>query len=445
MPRPLLCALLALSAGMTVPLQAQSALTPTERRIADYVAAHADEATGLLERIVNVNSGTGNLRGVREVGAILAPEFQGIGFNTRWVEMPDSMGRAGHLFAERTPGRAGRGKGKRLLLIGHLDTVFENDSTAGATGRFVREGTTARGPGVSDMKGGDVVIVYALKALASVGALDGTTITAAFTGDEENPGQPLSISRRDLVAAARRSDVALEFEGGARDSTREYATVARRSATGWTLRTGGVSAHSAGLFNDRVGSGAIFEAARILDEWHRELRGERYLTFNPGTILGGTTVSYNDVQARGTAAGKTNVVAQSAIVSGDLRTISDAQLASARQRMRAIVDRHLPQTTAEVIFEEGYPAMSPTAANRALLDLLNTANRALGYPEQEALDPGLRGAADVSFAAPYVGAALAGLGVHGAGSHTPEESVDLATMPRQIARAAILIYRLTHP
>jgi len=427
---------------MTVPLQAQSALTPTERRIADYVSAHADEATGLLERLVNVNSGTGNLRGVREVGTILAPELQGIGFNTRWVEMPDSMRRAGHLFAERTPGRAGRGRGKRLLLIGHLDTVFENDS---ATGRFVREGTTARGPGTNDMKGGDVVIVYALKALASVGALDGTTITVAFTGDEENPGQPLSLSRRDLVAAARRSDVALEFEGAARDSTREYATVARRSATGWTLRTGGVSAHSAGLFNDRVGSGAIFEAARILDEWHRELRGERYLTFNPGTIVGGTTVSYDDVQARGTAAGKTNVVARSTIVSGDLRTISDAQLASARQRMRAIVDRHLPQTTAEVVFEEGYPAMSPTPANRALLDLLNDANRALGYPEQDALDPGLRGAADVSFAAPYVGAALAGLGVHGSGSHTPEEMVDLATMPKQIARAAILIYRLTHP
>jgi glutamate carboxypeptidase len=442
MPRSILCAL-ALSAGMTGSLQAQSALTPTERRIADHVAAHADEAVGLLERIVNVNSGTGNLRGVRAVGGILAPELQGIGFNTRWVEMPDSMRRAGHLFAERNPGRAGRGKGKRLLLIGHLDTVFEDDSSAGP--HFVREGTTARGPGASDMKGGDVVIIYALKALASVGALDGTTITVAFTGDEENPGQPLSVSRRDLVAAARRSDVALEFETGARDSTREYATVARRSATGWTLRTGGVSAHSAGLFNDRVGSGAIYEAARILDEWHRELRGERYLTFNPGTILGGTTVTYNDVQARGTAAGKTNVVAQSAIVTGDLRTISDAQLASARQRMRAIVERHLPQTTAEVTFEEGYPAMSPSPANLALLDVLNAANRALGYPEQDALDPGLRGAADVSFAAPYVGAALAGLGVHGSGSHTPQESVDLETMPRQIARAAILIYRLTHP
>ena len=156
-------------------------------------------------------------------------------------------------------------------------------------------------------------------------------------------------------------------------------------------------------------------------------------------------MSYDDVQARGTAAGKTNVVARSAIVTGDLRTISDAQLTSVRQRMRAIVERHLPQTTAEVTFEEGYPAMSPTPANRALLDLLNAANRALGYPEQEALDPGLRGAADVSFAAPYVGASLAGLGVHGSGSHTPDEVVDLETMPRQIARAAILIYRLTHP
>ena len=441
MSRTLLGALL-LSAGMTLPLQAQTVLTPTERRIADYVTTHSGEAVALLERAVNVNSGTGNLRGVREVGALFAPELQALGFTTRWVEMPDSMRRAGHLFAERGPGRSGRGRGKRILLIGHLDTVFEEDSPAR---RFVRDGMVARGPGVNDMKGGDVVIIYALKALASAGALDGTTITVAFTGDEENPGQPLAVSRRDLVAAARRSDVALEFETAVRDSAREYATVARRSASGWTLRTGGVSSHSAGLFNDRVGSGAIFEAARILDEFHRELRGERYLTFNPGTILGGTTVSYDDVQARGTVSGKSNVVAQSAIVTGDLRTISEAQLATARARMRAIVERHLPQTTAELTFADGYPAMPPSAANRALLDVLNAANRALDLPAQDALDPGLRGAADVSFAAPYVGAALAGLGVHGSGSHTPEESVDLESMPRQIARAAILIYRLTHP
>ena len=439
MSRTLLGAFL-LTAGMTIPLRAQSALTPDERRIADHVAAHAEEAVAFLERVVNVNSGTGNLRGVREVGRLFAPELAALGFATRWIEMPDSMRRAGHLFAERVPRQGGRGRGRRLLLIGHLDTVYEEDSPFQ---RFARDGARASGPGVNDMKGGDVVILYALKALASVGALEGTTITVALTGDEENAGAPLAVARRDLVAAARRSDVALEFETAVRDSSGEYATVARRGASGWTLRTEGVASHSSGLFNERVGSGAIFEAARILDELHRELRGERYLTFNPGSIVGGTAVTWDELQGRGTASGKTNVVAGHAVVAGDLRTISDSQLTAVRARMREIAARHLPRTTATLTFEDGYPAMPPTRPNLALLDQLNAANRALGFPEQGALDPGLRGASDVSFAAPYVGAALAGLGVHGAGAHTPEETVDLESMPRQIARAAILIYRLT--
>lgn len=430
------------------PAHAQSAPSAEERRIAAQVTAHADDAVAFLRRVVDVNSGTGNLRGVREVGRLFAAELDSLGFTTRWIAMPDSMRRAGHLFAERAPARGTKGRGKRLLLIGHLDTVFEEDSPFQ---RFVRDGERARGPGVSDMKGGDVVILYALKALAAAGALDGTTITVAFTGDEEDPGQPLAVARRDLVEAAKRSDVALEFETAVRDapadgagaSPREYATVARRSASGWTLRTTGVASHSSALFTDRVGSGAIFEAARILDEMHRELRGERYLTFNPGAIVGGTAVSWDEAHARGAASGKSNVVAERALVTGDLRTISDEQLARARERMRAIAARHLPGTSAELTFEDGYPAMPPTAANRALLDTLNAVNRALGFPAQEALDPGRRGAADVSFVAPYVSAALAGLGVHGSGAHTVEETADLATMPTQIARAAVLIYRLT--
>lgn len=429
---PILLAALAAAAPATADAQRLSA---QERRIVQHVDAHADEAVAFLERIVNINSGTLNVEGVREVGRAFEAPLDSLGFDVRWITLPDSLRRAGHLFAYRQGTR-----GRKVLLIGHLDTVFERDDPFQ---RFVRDGRYASGPGVNDMKGGDVVILYALKALHAAGALEGTTITVAMTGDEEAPGRPLEIARRDLIQAGRDSDVALEFETGARDSATEYATVARRSSSGWTLTVRGRSAHSSGVFSQGTGSGAIYEAARILTAFHEELRGEQYLTFNPGVILGGTDVRYDAEQSRGTTFGKTNVVAQTAIVTGDIRTITDEQLQRTRERMRAIVARHLPQTQAEIEFSDGYPSMPPTEGNHALLTLLNTVNRDLGTPAMEALDPGRRGAADVSFVAPYVEGALAGLGANGSGAHGPNERIDLETLPLQVKRAALLIYRLT--
>jgi glutamate carboxypeptidase len=431
--RPALAAAVLAAATASASAGAQQ-LSPQEQRIVRYVDAHSDEAIAFLERVVNVNSGTLNPEGVRQVGRMFQAPLDSLGFDARWIDLPDSLRRAGHLFAYR------RGtQGRRVLLIGHLDTVFERDDPFQ---RFVREGGMARGPGVNDMKGGDVVILYALKALHDAGALEGTTITVAFTGDEEAPGRPLEIARRDLIEAGRGSDVALEFETGARDSAAEYATVARRSSSGWTLTVRGRTAHSSGVFSEGTGSGAIYEAARILSAFHEELRGEPYLTFNPGVIVGGTDVRWDPGESRGTAFGKTNVVAQSAIVTGDIRTLTDEQLQRTRERMRAIVARHLPRTEAEIAFTDGYPSMPPTPGNQALLDLLNGVNADLGVARMEALDPGRRGAADVSFVAPFVDA-LAGLGANGGGAHSANETIDLESFPLQVKRAALLIYRLT--
>src|SRR5580693_8722328 len=154
-------------------------------------------AVALLERIVNINSGTFNTVGVLEVGKTLEKEFQTLGFATRWVAM-DSVKRAPSLVAEHKGSR-----GKRVLLIGHMDTVFEPSSPFQ---KFVRDGDIATGPGTSDMKGGIVVILSALKALRSAGALDGARITVFITGDEESPGQPTEISRKEFIEAGKNSD-----------------------------------------------------------------------------------------------------------------------------------------------------------------------------------------------------------------------------------------------
>jgi glutamate carboxypeptidase len=407
-------------------------LSVSEQKVTTYVKGHTEEALQLLEKVVNINSGTMNLEGVRQVGAIFNTELESLGFTTRWIQMPDSMQRAGHLFAERK----GK-KGKRVLLIGHLDTVFEKDSPFQ---KFQRQDSMLKGPGVNDMKGGDVVILYALKALHSAGLLNDTQVIVALTGDEENTGKPLSISRKDLIEAAKRSDAALAFETATGFGE---ATVARRGSSNWRLEVTGTQAHSAGIFSERVGDGAIYEAARILNAFHNQLKGEKYLTFNPGVILGGTEVAYTEANAGGTATGKSNIVAKTAIVTGDLRFISEEQKEKARQKMRQIVAGCLPGTTAKITFQDSYPAMPPTPSNQALLQILNQVSLDMGQGPVKPYDPGARGAGDISFVAPYV-SGLDGLGTMGTGAHSPGETMNPKTFQALIQRSALLIYRLTN-
>ncbi len=408
---------------------AGAALSEVEREISRYAKESKEAAISLLAEVVNINSGTMNHEGVREVGRVFQREFQALGMETRWHDMSD-VDRAGHLFAEN------RGTARCQLLIGHLDTVFEVDSEFQV---FQRNGDMATGPGVNDMKGGDVVIVFALKALHSVGVLDDGKFIVALIGDEEKSGNPKSVSRKHLIEAARRCDVALGFEIA---PSLNAAVIARRGSSGWRVDVSGLQAHSSTIFSDRVGSGAVFEAARILTAFHEDVRGEQYLTFNPGIILGGTRVEYDPVLSRGSAFGKTNVVAQEVVIQGGLRTMSAAQEASARAAMREIVEKdNLPRTSATITFTDGYPSMPPTAGNRRLLATLNEVSVDLGHGEVVAYDPGRRGAADVSFVAEYLDA-IDGIGAEGKGAHSTEENIDLATLPLLIERAAILMYRL---
>ena len=439
--RTLRLAALASVLSTAAPAQERPALSPEARRIAAYVDAHGAEAVALLERTININSGTLNPAGVRAVYDVLAPELQRLGFEVRYAALPAAMGRGGHLVATHRP-RNGQARGKKLLLIGHLDTVFEKDSPFQ---RFERlNDSIARGPGVADMKGGNIVIVQALKALASVGALEDSHITVVMTGDEEAPGRPLEVARAALLEAGREADVALGFEGGARDRDgAARAVVARRSSSGWKLDVQARPAHSSGIFSGSVGAGAINEASRILDRFYGEIRGEEGLTFNTGLILGGTEVRYDSAEARGTAFGKTNVVPEAVVATGDIRTLTDEQLQRTRERMRHIVQRGLPQARAEISFKDGYPSMPATAENYELLRRYSNVSEGLGLGPVLPFDPAQRGAADISFVASLVEAGIDGLGVYGSGSHTVNETVELASLPRQTKRAAVLMYQLT--
>ncbi len=404
-------------------VQAQK-LSPDEQKIASYIDAHQADQIALLAKVVNLQSPTENIAGVKQVGMVFKSQLESLGMTARWINMPAEMKRAGHLLAQ-TRGT----KGKRVLLLGHIDTVLSGE-------KFKRDGNRALGTGTVDMKAGDIVLLYALKALDAAGLLKDTRIIVMLTGDEETAGRPLEISRGDMIEAAKKADLALSFEA----ATGNRATVGRRGSSNWALEVTGQTGHSAGIFRNDAGAGAIFEAARILDQFYEALHQEKYLTFNPSVNVGGTQAALNGTD--GTASGKTNVIPAAVLVTGDLRFLSEQQKEAARAKMRDIVAHSLPRTGAKITFEDRYPAMTPNEGNYQLLKQLDQVSRDLGAGEMAALDPAERGAGDIAFVSHLI-PGLDGIGASGGGAHAPGEFVELDSLPLLTKRAALLIYRLT--
>jgi glutamate carboxypeptidase len=419
--------------GCSQSLWAQT-LSPLEQKIVDAVNNKMAYAEALLKESVDINSGSLNIVGVKKVGEVFAREFTKAGLTPEWVPLPDSLRRAGHLVATRKGT-----KGKKLFLIGHLDTVFEPDMPPNPYKRL--NDSTATGQGVNDMKGGDVVVIIALQVLEEMGLLKDATIVAYFTGDEERSGSPTSVSRKDFIERAKSCDVALGFEGAS--GLRNVAT-GRRGSSGWELKVAAKTGHSATIFTPNAGYGAIYEAARILNSFREELSTEKYLTFNPGIIVGGSEMSYNEKTAKGDAIGKTNIISPATVVTGDLRFLTEKQKIAAREKMTAITQRNLGGTSATIRFKDGIPAMEPTEGNDAIRKIVSEVTMSMGLGPTSAGDPGSRGAGDISYVAKYL-SGIDGLGASGRGAHAPGETINLKEFPLLIQRTALLIHRLIQP
>nr|WP_231727353.1 M20/M25/M40 family metallo-hydrolase [Kordiimonas lipolytica] len=422
---------LALIATLFFAAPALQADDAAENAILSAIDANLPKAEVLLEKAVGINSGTLNFEGVKRVGDLFSAELDAIGFTTEWVDGTE-FGRAGHLVASHGT------RGPKILMIGHLDTVFAKDDdfqnfTPLADGRI-------KGPGITDMKGGDVIIIEVVRALKAAGVLDDVSIRIVMTGDEESSGKPLSASKKAIVDAAIWADIALGFEDG--DGNIKTAVTARRGSVNWTLEVTGRPAHSSQIFTENVGYGAVLEAARILNSWRVELEGMENLTFNPGRIVGGTRVKDDKSTDTASGFGKTNVVAKELFVTGGIRALSPEQLAEAKAKMQAIVAANLLHTSATLTFEPGYPPMAPTAGNAKLLALYSQISEKLGYGAIEAVNPRKAGAADISFAADHVDMALDGMGLMGKGGHTKDETADMTSFRKNIQKAALLIHAL---
>lgn len=426
-------ATLALAALTLTPSPALAKLSPAETRMMQTVDAEQARTLAMLEKWVNQNSGSLNVEGVTKVGEMLRAELEPLGFKVQWIDMK-AAGRAGHIVATHK----GNGRGKRMLLIGHLDTVFEPDSPFQ---RWELKGNEGIGPGSGDDKGGMAVMIAALRAMHQAGTLKNADVEVVLTGDEEDNGMPIELVRRDLVAAGKRADVALDFEGLAQEDGKDVGSIARRSSGAWTLTVTSRSGHSSGIFSASAGNGAIYELARIIDQFRRELPEDK-LTFNVGLVGGGATAKLDDDRIRLEATGKTNIIPATAVARGDLRALSREQIDRVKAKMQAIVAQPLAGASAKLEFDpDEYPPMAPTEGSRAFLAKLNTVNADMGLEPMGELDPAKRGAGDISFVAQDVDG-LVGLGPAADGEHAPGEKVDIASIWRQAKRAAILMSRL---
>lgn len=406
-----------------------------ETQVAATVSQHLSSAVADLERAVNINSGTMNFAGVREVGSLFQTRFDEIGFTTHWVDGTD-FGRAGHLVASHLSSQV---NSPNILLIGHLDTVFAKDDSFQLFQEIDHRYVT--GPGITDMKGGNIIMLLALRSLKELNLLDQLNIKVVLTGDEERSGKPLSASKAALIEAAEWADIALGFEDG--DSNIKTAVVARRGSVSWQLNVTGRSAHSSQIFQPDVGYGAVFEAARILNTFREQLAGLGDLTFNPGLFIGGTTVKHDAQTASGAAFGKDNVISKTATVTGGIRASSKQELNQAITTMQKIVADNLAHTTATLNFDEGYPPLADSLGNRHLLSMYSAVSESLGYGKVRAVNPRNAGAADISFTAGSVDMALDGLGLMGRGGHTKDEVADMNSLEKNAQKAAVLLYRLS--
>jgi glutamate carboxypeptidase len=407
-----------------------------EREIVQHLDDQLDESTVLLKQLVNINSGTMNFAGVEQVGMLLKQKYDALGFTTQWLDGSE-FGRAGHLIA--TYESTSHPDAAKILLIGHLDTVFAKDDdfqtiTALANDRIA-------GPGITDIKGGNVIMLAALQALQKQGVLQQLNIKVVMTGDEESSGKPLSLSKKAIIDAAIWADIALGFEDG--DSNIATAVTSRRGSVSWALSVKGKPAHSSQIFTDENGDGAIFETARILNEFRVQLQHEKLLTFNPGLIAGGTRVIQQGDKSNYSAFGKNNVISKDTLVRGGIRAVSPEQLERAKVIMQNIVSENLRHTSAVLAFQPGYPPMAQTLANLDLLALYSQVSEDLSYGKITAVNPRNAGAADISFAASHVDMSLDGLGLMGSGGHTKNEVADMSSFAKNMHKAALLIYRLS--
>ncbi|MBM7071669.1 M20/M25/M40 family metallo-hydrolase [Shewanella sp. 202IG2-18] len=315
-------------------------------------------------------------------------------------------------------------------MIGHLDTVFAKESPCQ---KFVLDGDKAHGPGVVDNKGGNLVIRYAMKALAHTNQLKGKCIFVALMGDEESSIGGAKLDRQNLIKFAKKSKAALGFEW----QIANKGTIARRGYTSWKLTSSATAIHSSRIFSKEVGFGSAYEQARVLNTFRKAFSDSNGLTVNPGEIVGGSSVKLK-TEKDCEGYGKDNITAGIVVSEGDQRFKTQAQLKNAKVMMEKIVATPLLKTKSKIEFVDEKPAMAATPENMAIFNKYAEIAAQVGEHNITPLDASKRGAADINHVAPFV-PTLGGVGVLGTGLHSVQETIDLASFPKAMLKTALLV------
>ncbi len=401
---------------------ARAELDAEETEIRETLAGWRPAMVERLRAWVEENTGSTNLPGLERFATLLPSELAPLGFAVETREgaqvevAPGRSVRTGPLVVARRP--AATPGARRFLLVGHYDTVFEPDSPFKGFEPEANGVPRARGPGVADMKGGLVVMLFALRALAESGDLDRADWTLVLNADEEIG----SLGSRELLEReARRAERGFVFE-----STQDGQAMvrSRRGVGQFVLSVRGVAAHSGNAH--AAGRSAVRALAEKILQLEALTDYARGVTVNVGVVRGGS---------------KRNIVPDTAEAEIDVRFDTPEE----GQRVRAELERiagetTVPGTSASLFGTLHRPPKPATDETQRLLDAHAEVARDLGLAVPEPVHSG--GGSDGSLLAAVGLPVLDSMGVTGGGAHTEREFVDLDSLPDRAAVAAILLRRL---
>jgi glutamate carboxypeptidase len=398
-------------------------ISPGEQELVEWLEGEESGMIALLERITNINTGSLNKAGMAELAEIFSTELRGLGFNVDalpggLIEMPSCPGTnydidlADHVLASKP------GNGTRLLLMGHLDTVFRFDSPFQS---YRQDGDRVFGPGVADMKGGLVVMLYALKALHAQGLLQDMDISVLLNSDEEMG----SLSSRQYVEEqAREHDFGLVYESSGMNNL-----VRQRKGLGQArFVVNGRASHAGGAHEQ--GRSAIKELAYKIVEIENLTDYETGVTVNVGIVSGGES---------------RNTVAPCAEALIDLRYPTPEQGVETAAQFEEIFGQvySYPVDSGEISTNSWVslhrPPKIPTEESDYLLEKTRAIGRLLGQ-ELGVTDSG--GGTDGSLSQAVGLPTLDSLGIAGTGAHTIREEARLSSLLERAQLNAVLIARL---
>ncbi|MFI1717538.1 glutamate carboxypeptidase [Streptomyces sp. PanSC19] len=370
-----------------------------------------------LKALVSIDSGSYSPDGVNQIADWVQNRLTRLGFSVERISFPPHDGhQAGDALVARRKGTLSEADGgRRILLAGHMDTVFE-DGTAAAR-PFRIDGSTAYGPGVSDDKGGLLAGLTALEVLDEYGADAYDELVFLATPDEEI-GSP--ASRTLIENTARDMHYGLGLECARENGD---LVIARKGVADFRLTITGRAAH-AGIEPER-GANAALAAAHLIVRL-QALNGHwDDVTVNVGVVRAGT---------------RANIVCSEAELRVEVRAATIADVRRVRQAIQEAADHpSVPGTSVSVEQLDLCPPMEDTPASRRMLEAARAAAGAVGIEVGAAATGGV---GDANLIAGMGVATLDGLGPVGGADHTPKEWLDVTSVPHRIAVLAATVASL---